>query len=110
MVEILEQWFFPDAPIKIYLTASHEERARRRYKEEIEKGIKTDFNQILNDIKLRDTLDSTREIAPLKPAEDSIKIDTTNLSYQDVVKSVKEIIENKLSNFTYVYANTNLLN
>jgi len=88
---------FPNAPIKIYLNASPEERARRRYKEEIEKGIRTDYKQLLNDIKLRDTLDSTREIAPLKPADDSIQIDTTNLSYYEVVENVKKIIENKLS-------------
>lgn len=88
---------FPNAFIKIFLNASPEERANRRYKEQIEKGIDTDYNQLLEDIKLRDVLDSTREIAPLKPATDAIQIDTTFLSYMDVVNSIKNIVEDKLS-------------
>lgn len=88
---------FPNAFIKIFLNASPEERANRRYKEQIEKGIDTDYNQLLKDIKLRDILDSTREIAPLKPALDAIEIDTTYLSYIDVVNNIKNIVENKLS-------------
>jgi cytidylate kinase len=88
---------FPDAFIKIFLNASPEERARRRYKEEMEKGINTNYIELLEDIKLRDMLDSTRSISPLKPAKDSIQIDTTNLSYTEVVNSIKKIIENKLS-------------
>jgi cytidylate kinase len=78
----------PEADFKFFLTASAEERARRRLKELEEKGEKHDFNEILEDIKKRDKLDSEREIAPLKKADGAIEIDTTNLDIDGVVNKL----------------------
>lgn len=84
---------FPDADVKIYLDASAEERARRRLKQNEEKGIKSSYEEVLKNIKDRDKRDSTREIAPLKKANDAILIDSTNLEINEVVKAIEEIIE-----------------
>jgi cytidylate kinase len=78
----------PDAKLKIFLTASVEERARRRYNEQKEKGIASDFEQLKTDIARRDELDSTRAFAPLKKADDAIVIDTTTLSIPEVADSI----------------------
>ncbi len=84
----------PDAEIKIFLTASAKSRAMRRYKELVEKGIKTDFDTILDDMIKRDKNDSEREYAPLRAAEDAIVVDTTeyNLeeSFEVLLKTIKE--------------------
>ena len=84
----------PDAEIKIFLTASAESRAMRRYKELVEKGIKTDFDTILDEMIKRDKNDSEREYAPLRAAEDAIVVDTTeyNLeeSFEVLLKTIKE--------------------
>ena len=86
----------PDAKVKIFLTASPEERATRRYKELIEKGTDVKYEDVLAELIERDYNDSHREIAPLKPAEDSVIIDTTGLSLEDsiatIVRTVKENI------------------
>ncbi len=83
----------PDAQIKIFLTASPEERAGRRYRELIAKGAEVDFQQVLEEMKQRDFNDSNRAVAPLKPAEDASIIDTTGFSLQEsaglVIKHVK---------------------
>lgn len=81
-----------DAPFKFYLTATPEERAERRYRELIFKGINVKYDNILQDIIKRDYLDSNREIDPLTKAEDAIEIDTTGLSIEQVV----EVICNKI--------------
>ena len=81
---------FPDAEVKIYLTASPEERARRRYKQLIGKGIDAILPALLRDLKERDRRDSERAISPLKPAEDAIVIDTTDLTIEQVVSQVLE--------------------
>lgn len=86
---------FPDADIKIFLTASVEERAKRRFKEQIEKGINTDINDLITEIKQRDELDSNRRFSPLKPANDSLIVDTTNLSFENVINKLFEIVNNK---------------
>ncbi len=86
---------FPEAEVKVFLTASIEERARRRWKELMERGIEEDFEKILESIKIRDEQDSGRDIAPLIPAEDAIIIDTTNLSIEDVVERIGKIIDGK---------------
>ena len=70
----------PEADLKIYLTASPEERARRRYREILARGDRADFDQLLASIRERDRIDSEREVAPLKPAEDAIVIDTDHLT------------------------------
>jgi len=84
---------FPDADVKIYLDASVEERARRRYNQDIEKGMNVTYEEILEAIKQRHKLETERELAPLKPAEDAIIVDSTSLSIEEVVTKIKEIIE-----------------
>lgn len=81
---------FPDATLKIFLTASVEERAQRRYKQLIGKGIDAILPALLRDLKERDRRDSERAISPLKPAEDAIVIDTTDLTIDQVVRQVLE--------------------
>ena len=71
---------FPDAALKVFLTASAEERARRRHKQLIEKGISATIEGLLRDIRERDVRDATRAAAPLKAAPDAVMLDTTNLS------------------------------
>ncbi len=84
----------PNAQVKIFLTADVKVRAERRYKELIEKGQTVDFNEVLEDMKLRDYNDSHRAIAPLKQADDAVLADTTNLSFEEslalLIKIVKE--------------------
>lgn len=82
---------FPNADIKIFLTASVEERANRRFKEQMEKGISTDINDLINEISSRDEYDMNRPIAPLKPAETSIIIDTTSMNYNEVLTKLIDI-------------------
>ena len=84
---------FPDADVKIYLDATAEERARRRVLQNQEKGIESSYEEVLAGIKDRDKRDSTREIAPLKKAEDAIYVDSTNLSVEQVVEKIIKIIE-----------------
>ena len=85
----------PDSDVKIYLTASLEERAKRRWNEEKEEKGNISFNDILEEIKSRDYNDSNRSIAPLKPARDAIIIDTTNLSIEEVLQKVLKIVEKR---------------
>ncbi len=86
----------PNANVKIFLTASPEKRAERRYKQLLEKDEKKEYNDILEDIIKRDYQDSHREIAPLKPAEDSVLLDTSDLSFDESVDAIKNLIEEKL--------------
>ena len=87
---------FPNADVKIYLDASIEERAMRRYKQNIEKGINQSYEEVLESIKQRHILETTREINPLKKAEDAILVDTTNLTIPEVKEKVIKIIKEKL--------------
>lgn len=87
---------FPDAQLKIYLTASPEERAQRRYKQLIGKGIGAILPDLLRELKARDQRDSERQISPLKPAEDAFVIDTTNLSLEQVVEKVAKLASQAL--------------
>ncbi len=82
---------FPDADLKIYLTASAEERAKRRYKQLIGKGVNVNLARLLEDIVVRDERDMAREVAPLKPAEDATVLDTTTLSIDEVVTQVSDL-------------------
>ena len=82
----------PNATVKIFLTAAPEKRAERRLKELLERGEKADFETILADIKKRDYNDSHREIAPLKPSEESVIADTTDLSLEDSKELIIKII------------------
>ena len=82
----------PDAKYKFFITASAEERAKRRYEEMIEKGIKSDYEIILQKIKERDYNDINRSNSPLKKADDAIEIDTTNMTKEEVLNRVLGII------------------
>ena len=86
----------PDADVKIFLTASAEVRARRRTDELLAKGQKAEYNQILKEIKQRDYQDTHREIAPLKMARDSVKVDTSELDIDEVVAAIRQIVEKKI--------------
>ncbi len=86
----------PDAQIKIYLTASAEARADRRYKELIEKGQDVNYDTILKDIELRDYQDTHREIAPLKKAEDAILVDTTKLNLEESIEYMLKTIKERI--------------
>ena len=81
-----------NADVKIFLTASPEERAKRRLKELEQKGIKESFETVLNDIKVRDYKDSHREISPLKKAEDAILVDTTSMTIEEVCNTIVSIV------------------
>lgn len=86
-------YVFPNADVKIYLDASIEERAKRRYKEMQERQIGTTYEEILENIKMRDENDKNKEIGSLKIAPDAIVIDTTELPIEKVTEKVKEIIK-----------------
>lgn len=86
----------PNADVKIFLVASVDERAERRFLENKEKGIESNFTQLKQEIVARDEYDSNRENSPLKQAEDAVLLDTTGLSINEVVEKCKEIIYSKL--------------
>ena len=87
----------PDAQVKIFLTASAEVRAKRRLLELQAKGDKkTNFEKVLKEIKERDERDTNRPIAPLKPAEDSVLLDTSDMNIEQAVAAMKEIVEKRL--------------
>lgn len=86
----------PDATLKYFVTATAEERANRRYKELIEKGMDVEYKAVYDDIVKRDYNDSHREIAPLKPAEDSIMFDTTGNTLEQSVELLKKSIRERL--------------
>jgi cytidylate kinase len=83
---------FPEAPVKIYLSASAEERAERRYNQLKASGESVSIAAILDEIKARDARDMNREVAPLKPAADAIEIDSTTLSIEEVVSQVSDAL------------------
>jgi cytidylate kinase len=83
---------FPNAEIKFFITATDEERARRRYLELVEKGEKVDYSQVLSDMRERDYNDSTRVLNPLKKAEDALLLDTTQMTIREVVTRIMEEI------------------
>ena len=86
----------PNAQVKIFLTASPEERAMRRYKELVEKGESVEYENVLAELKQRDYNDSHRVLAPLKPAEDSVLVDTTGLNLEESVEKIIKMIKEKL--------------
>lgn len=86
----------PNATIKIFLTASIDERAKRRYKEMVEKGVKCNFDDIKADIAYRDEQDSNRTVAPLKPAEDSVIFDNSNYDFEESVEYLYKLIKENM--------------
>ena len=86
----------PNAQVKIFLTATPEERARRRHRELLEKGAQVSYGEVLADLKKRDYDDSHRAIAPLKPAPDAVVVNTTTLNLQESIQLLLGIIRGKL--------------
>ena len=86
----------PNADVKIFLTASPEVRAMRRYKELVEKGAKDTYEEVLADVIKRDYQDTHRETAPLKPAEDGVILDTSDLNFEQVIDELEKIVKAKI--------------
>ena len=86
----------PDAPLKIYLTASAEARAERRMKELLAKGVEADFDEVLRDIRYRDEQDMNREVAPLRRAEDAVLVDTTEIDFEESFRLLCRIIRERM--------------
>lgn len=86
----------PNAQVKIFLTATAEERANRRYKEYLQKDAKIDYNDVLEDINKRDNRDMNRDTAPLKQSEDAVLVDTTNLNFQETLQTIVDIIKDRI--------------
>lgn len=86
---------FPNADVKIYLDATPEERARRRFKQNEENGLKIPYDEILKNVKERDYIDSHREIAPLSKAPDAVYIDSTGMTIEEEAETVMKIIKEK---------------
>ncbi len=84
---------FPDATVKIFLTASAQTRAERRFAQLLEKGVDVTLGSLLNEISERDARDSSRAVAPLKPAKDSIVLDSTSLTIDEVCQQVLKIVK-----------------
>lgn len=87
----------PKATVKIFLTASPEVRAKRRYQELLEKGQKASYEQVLMDVQQRDYQDTHRDIAPLKMCRDSVKVDTSEMDLEQSVAAIRKIVEEKIS-------------
>ena len=86
----------PNAQVKIFLTADPEERAMRRFKELQEKGSNVTYKEVLDDLLVRDYNDSHREIAPLKPAGDSVVINTTGYTLEESINKIIETVKEKM--------------
>ena len=89
---------FPEALVKIFLTASAEERADRRFKQLKDKGHDVSILRLLDDIKARDERDANRTVAPLVPAKDALVLDSTELSIEQVLEKIEIFIEEKITN------------
>ncbi|PRH83131.1 (d)CMP kinase [Arenimonas caeni] len=87
---------FPDAPYKVFLTASAEERAKRRHKQLKEKGVSVNLDSLLHEIAARDERDAGRAVAPLKPAEDAVLLDSTGTPITEVIERVLSVLPEKL--------------
>ena len=89
-------YVLPNADVKIFQIATVETRAQRRYKENVEKNIECTYEDIVADVQKRDRIDSGRAFAPLKPAQDSIELDTSNMNIDEVVDAIIDIINKKV--------------
>jgi cytidylate kinase len=83
----------PNADVKIFLTASAEERARRRHDQNIASGLTSDYDAVLADVKRRDHLDSTRAVSPLRAADDALVVDTSDMTESEVVAHLLELVK-----------------
>ncbi|MGL6160220.1 (d)CMP kinase [Microbulbifer sp.] len=86
---------FPDAPVKIFLTASAEERARRRFAQLREKGVSVSLRDLLEDIRARDARDTNRAASPLAPAEDAVELDSTGIDIDGVLQRVLQLVRER---------------
>ena len=89
---------FPDADIKLFLTASETVRAKRRFEEMINNGFSVSYDDILNNIRIRDNLDSSRSDSPLTIEKDAVVIDNSNMSIDEQIKQIIHLIDNKIVN------------
>ena len=87
---------FPNAQLKIFLTASVEERAMRRYKELVAKGEQVELTQLKQDIATRDKQDSERAISPLRQADDALLLDTSDMNIEQVVEKIMRLVEERI--------------
>ncbi|WP_192814874.1 (d)CMP kinase [Tsukamurella sp. 1534] len=87
---------FPDAPVKVYLTASAEARAQRRHAQNTELGLPSEYDEVLASVQRRDGLDSTRKVSPLRPAEDAIELDSSEMTLEETVAAVAEVADRAL--------------
>lgn len=83
----------PDAPAKVFMTASAEVRAKRRFEQDVAAGRKTDFEAVLADVQRRDEADSSRATSPLRPAEDAVLVDTSEMTPDEVLAALTEVVE-----------------
>lgn len=88
---------FPDAELKLFMTASAETRAKRRYNELLERGQQLSYDEVLKNVTTRDYIDSTRKDSPLKKAKDAIEIDNSNLSIEDQLESILNLAKEKMN-------------
>ena len=88
---------FPNADVKIFLDCSLEERAKRRYKQNIERGLNTPYEEVLSELIKRHKLETEREVAPLIQAEDAIYLDSSNLNIEEVTEETIKIIKEQLN-------------
>ncbi|WP_460804809.1 (d)CMP kinase [Microbulbifer agarilyticus] len=88
---------FPDAPVKVFLTASAEERARRRFDQLQGRGVSVSLRDLLEDIRARDDRDMNRAASPLAPAEDAVVLDSTDIDIEGVLQKVLELVQKKIS-------------
>ncbi|MCQ3829640.1 (d)CMP kinase [Microbulbifer elongatus] len=87
---------FPDAPVKVFLTASAEERARRRFAQLQGRGVSVSLRDLLEDIRARDDRDMNRAASPLAPADDAVVLDSTDIAIDDVLQKVLELVQNRI--------------
>lgn len=85
----------PDAGVKIFLTASAETRARRRNDQNVAAGLADDYETVLSDVRRRDHLDSTRAVSPLRPAEDALIVDTSDMTQAEVIAHLRDLVEER---------------
>src|ERR1700747_957977 len=85
----------PDAPVKIFLTASAETRARRRNDQNVAAGLPDDYDGVLADVRRRDHLDSTRAVSPLRAAADAVIVDTSDMTQHEVIAHLLELVEQR---------------
>jgi CMP/dCMP kinase len=88
---------FPDAEVKVFLTASDESRARRRHLELSRAGHEVDLERVLFDIRERDKLDSQRDVSPMRPASDAVLLDTSDMELDEVLDRLEQLVKKRMA-------------